>query len=124
MAPMRLWARGPSGTLMASTPASRMRRTPSSIERGSQPLGGTISTEVTNMPRASLAPKRDRSESGTGSIRGRVPRSCTEMAGAWRLGDRARAASAICRMWSGVVPQQPPTNFTPAWMRRLAYLAM
>ena len=33
-------------------------------------------------------------------------------------------ACAICRMWSGVVPQHPPTSLAPALMNRRAYVAM
>ena len=60
-APIRLCARGPSGTLTASTPACLSRRTCSNIGAGSTPFGGTISTVVTNRPSASLAPSRERS---------------------------------------------------------------
>src|SRR5947208_1862887 len=52
--PMRLWARGPSGTFTASTPAALSARHCSSIGVGSTPLGGTISTLVTSSPRASF----------------------------------------------------------------------
>src|SRR2546421_18307 len=38
--PMRLWARGPSGTFTASTPAALSARHCSSIGVGSTPLGG------------------------------------------------------------------------------------
>ncbi len=64
--PMRLCARGPSGTLTASTPPAFSARHCSSIGCGSMPLGGTISTLVTSSPRASFAPQRDFSASGTG----------------------------------------------------------
>ena len=36
----------------------------------------------------------------------------------------ARTACLICRMCSGVVPQQPPTRRTPVLMKRRAYDAM
>src|SRR5256886_3963439 len=52
---MRLWARGPSGTFTASTPAALSARHCSSIGVGSTPLGGTISTLVTSSPLASFA---------------------------------------------------------------------
>src|SRR2546430_9838944 len=65
--PMRLWARGPSGTFTASTPAALRARHCSSIGVASTPLGGTISTEVTSSPRASLAPQR-RSEEHTSEL--------------------------------------------------------
>jgi hypothetical protein len=35
-------------------------------------------------------------------------------------GDAARTESEISLMCEGVVPQQPPMNFAPAWMNRLA----
>ena len=44
--------------------------------------------------------------------------------GPTRLSDSARTACLICRMCSGVVPQQPPTRRTPASMKRRAYDAM
>ncbi len=65
-APMRLCARGPSGTFTASTPARFNPSTPSSILVASTPRGGTISTLVTNSPAAILAAQRDRSAKGTG----------------------------------------------------------
>src|SRR6266545_4595319 len=68
--PMRLCARGPSGTLTASTPAALSARHCSSIGFGSTPFGGTISTLVTISPRASFAPQRDFSASGTGVTSG------------------------------------------------------
>src|SRR2546425_5238227 len=64
-APMRLCARGPSGTLTASTPAAFKARHCANIGAGSTPRGGTISTVVTSWPAASLAPKHDRLASGT-----------------------------------------------------------
>ena len=51
---MRLCARGPSGTFTASTPARFRARTLSIIWVASVPLGGTISTVVTNSWCASL----------------------------------------------------------------------
>ena len=41
-----------------------------------------------------------------------------------RFGDSGRTASRMILMCSGVVPQQPPRNFTPLWMSRFAYLPM
>src|SRR5215210_1170745 len=66
--PMRDWARGPSGTLTASTPASFKKLTFSSIFSGSQPLGGTISTEVTNLPSDILFARRAFSGRGVGHL--------------------------------------------------------
>ena len=63
-APMRLCARGPSGTFTASTPATLSASTPSSIAVASTPRGGTISTDVTNSLRAILAAQRERRANG------------------------------------------------------------
>src|SRR2546426_4512297 len=75
---MRLWARGPSGTFTASTPAALSARHCSSIGVGSTPLGGTISTLVTSSPLASFAPQHERADSGTSTTPAgvvEVPRS-------------------------------------------------
>ncbi len=77
---MRLWARGPSGTFTASTPAALSARHCSSMGVGSTPLGGTISTLVTSLPAASLAPQRERAARGTSSTPAggaTVSRECT-----------------------------------------------
>src|SRR5881296_2862953 len=65
--PMRLWARGPSGTFTASTPAALSARHCSSIGVGYTPLGGTISTLVTSSHLASFAHQHERADSGTSS---------------------------------------------------------
>ena len=39
-------------------------------------------------------------------------------------GDAARTESEISLMCAGVVPQQPPINFAPDWMSRLANFDM
>src|SRR5271166_6873397 len=65
---MRADARGLSGILTASTPTDLRNRAPSTSLRMSIPFGGTISTMVTNSPRASLAPTKERlsrAEAGT-----------------------------------------------------------
>ncbi len=101
-----------------STPASFRSRTPSSIEVGSEPRGGTISTVVRNSPAASLRPQAERSASGTGS-RGRAPVPSTATATREpEPGDSMRSAPAIAPTCAGVVPQQPPTKRTPLRMRR------
>ena len=48
--PIRIIARGPSGTFTASTPAARSRCTLSMTSAGSHPFEGRISTLVTNSP--------------------------------------------------------------------------
>src|SRR5215218_70626 len=65
-APMRLCARGPSGTLTASTPSRFSAATSESILLASTPRGGTISTDVTISPFAIFAAKCERSANGTG----------------------------------------------------------
>ena len=111
---MRFCARGPSGTLTASTPASLIDWTDFTIASGFGPFGGTISIVVTNSPLAILWPHRDRDSSATGSCAcdflSSVSRSMTTND---RRGDSGLTASAIILMCSGVVPQQPPRNFTP-----------
>src|SRR5256885_9055208 len=47
---MRVCARGPSGMLTPSTPASFKSRIELSVFVASQPFGGKTSTEVTNSP--------------------------------------------------------------------------
>ena len=39
-------------------------------------------------------------------------------------GEAARTASEISLMCAGVVPQQPPMNFAPAWINRFANFDM
>src|SRR5579863_7908845 len=62
---MRAEARGLSGMLIAPTPTDFRKRAPSTSLRMSVPLGGTISTIVTNSPPASFAPSRERVSIGT-----------------------------------------------------------
>ena len=159
---MRLCARGPSGTFTASTPARRSAVTSCSIRLASTPRGGTISTDVTNSPRASFAAHRERSANGDGRdaasatdappsasasglrvtractresrpppadclhgrVRGRVRRHRQSPGRADVAGRAAGHQSAIARMCSGVVPQQPPTILAPACTRWRAYVAM
>ena len=138
-APIRLWARGPSGTLTASTPAARSARACSIIAAGSGPRGGTISTVRTKAPAASRAPSPDRSARGAGAAplagaptaagaaaEGGVHAAASPAAGVAVPATRvdatipgARTAAlrtkpAIARTCSGVVPQQPPTIRAPA----------
>ena len=79
----------------------------------SQPRGGDISMVVTHSPRASLAPKGERSARGvSGSASGAAAAVGAAMAFVAILprGLTERARSAMC---SGVVPQQPPTPRAP-----------
>ena len=65
---------------------------------GSMPLGGTISTVVTNRPSASLAPSRERAASGTGSIAtARAGAGSVPMSNACR-GDTLCTKPTIARM--------------------------
>src|SRR5690606_40153276 len=66
---------------------------------------------------AGYPPARGRRIAGSGS---REPVEADHAARASRAlrlrGGRPATASAIARMWSGVVPQQPPTRFSsPDW---------
>ncbi len=65
---MRAEARGESGTLMASTPRPARRRAPSISLAQLMPLGGTISTRVTNLPFSMRDPTRERWPSGAGGV--------------------------------------------------------
>ena len=62
----------------------------------SVPLGGTISTMVTNSPAASLAPSRERSSRGRRDGAGRRHQSLTWASPSWR-GPRRRAAPTSSR---------------------------
>ena len=109
----------------ACRPASRAAATASAV---ACPRGGTSSTPVTKVPAASFAPSADLSARATGV---RASGVATVMA-RWLPCAAPRAtsgascftASAIWRMCSGVVPQQPPTRRTPLAMKRRAYDAM
>src|SRR5688572_25100598 len=125
---MRDCARAPSGMFTPSTPASLSKRIESSVFFASTPFGGSTSTEVTNSPRAILRPQFDRSSGGTTLMSGavistdEVPPEVKAMLCA--RGDAARTESQIILMCDGVVPQQPPMNFAPAWINRFANFDM
>src|SRR2546428_665890 len=89
--PIRLWARGPSGTFTASTPAALSARHCSSIGVGSTPLGGTISTLVTSSPLASFAPQQERAASGTSS----TPAGGSVASRGQLLGERLGAGTVV-----------------------------
>src|SRR5882724_8490276 len=90
----------------------------------SVPLGGTISTIVANSPVASFLPSRERFSNGTvGSATGSSP-FLTFAPAVLARAPPTRRADFISLICSGVVPQQPPTRFTPAATNFLAYLAM
>ena len=91
-----------------------MERTDSTILSGLGPLGGVISMVVTNSPLAIFEPQCERCGSGTGSLPlSPLPFASRSMMTKDRRGDSGRTASAMVLMCSGVVPQQPPRNFTP-----------
>jgi hypothetical protein len=122
---MRALARGPSGTLMQSIPASAQRRAPSISSLALTPRGGKISTKETNLPSANLAPSFDFCATGTAA------RACTFACAVSTVTARFLAAGwsdrvseQINLMWSGVVPQQPPMMRTPAQSSRRAYCAI
>jgi len=92
-------------------------------EPGFGPFGGVISIVVTNSPLAIFFPQFERVAIADGSTPAcscclPFPSTTTNA----RRGESGRTASAIILMCSGVVPQQPPMNFTPLWIRRFAYL--
>src|ERR1700691_6741876 len=112
---MRADALGLSGMLTASTPTDFRNREPSNSLRISVPLGGTTSTMVTNSPCAHFAPRGDRSSrdcAGAGLGGAAPPTTWAEAT--LPLASPTRRADFITRMWSGVVPQHPPTILAPA----------
>ena len=94
---MRAEACGASYTLIACTPSRASCRAPSISFEQSMPLGGTISTRVTNLPSAINDPRRERCAKGAGGvsvlIAGAAPvtstRACSSM---------ARMAARMARM--------------------------
>src|SRR6266849_6209146 len=112
---MRAEARGLSGILMASMPAALRNLAPSTSLLKSMPLGGTISTRVTNSPVASLRPRFDRCASGGGATVATRLRSLTVVKLlVLPFTSAIRRPAFIDLMCSGVVPQQPPIRPTPA----------
>src|SRR4051812_50048868 len=101
-APIRLCARGPSGTLTASTPASLSFRTSATMREPSTPRGGTISTDVTNSPAAMREANRDRSGNGVAS-------------GGWRGGGgvEERDEQGLPKRPVPVAPHPPPLALPP-----------
>jgi hypothetical protein len=92
---MRALARGPSGTLMQSMPASAQRRAPSISREASTPRGGRISTNETNLPSAIFAPSFDLAAAATGSS------AC-----AFTCGDSTVTASFFWLGWSDRVSER------------------
>ena len=112
---MRAEARGLSGILIPSTPTDFRKRAPSTSLRISVPLGGTISTMVTNSPLANLAPIRERSSSGmVGPAEGAGGVLTPWEPEAFARAPPTRSAAFMTRICSGVVPQHSPTIRTPA----------
>ena len=129
---MRLCARGPSGTLTASTPA-RLER-PTCREHASR-IDAARRHDLDRRDELARAracrPSCERSASGTGSTpvvfrteRRLVLASCALRRRVPCRGESGRMPSTIAVMCSGVVPQQPPTIFAPACTRCRAYVAM
>src|SRR5688500_12413852 len=112
-----------------STPASFNRRIESSIFFASTPFGGKTSTEVTNPPSTIFLDHFERSSGGT-TFRSAGGTSVTwakapeEKMTFCARGDAALTASEISFLCAGVVPQQPPMNFAPDCMNRLANFDM
>src|SRR5512134_3146764 len=120
MGETRALARGPSGMLIASTPASAHRRALASSDVMSLDFGGTSSTEVAFSPARSFAASRDFLSGGTAytSASWRI----SGFTSTWRFTpERDFTARAIVRMCAGVVPQHPPTPRTPSSMYFFAY---
>src|SRR5712692_9927013 len=114
-----------------STPASFKSRIESKVFCDSQPFGGSTSTEVTNSPNVILRDQCERSSGGvtwTSGAGASFWSTCAgAIAGAKTLCDRgeaARTASLINLICAGVVPQQPPMNFAPAGINRVANFDM
>ncbi len=80
------------------------------------------STDTTKSPRATLAANVLRSASGVGAIPMNVSAVVTLVAGVTGVAvpPSIRTELAIHLMWSGVVPQQPPTILAPSWIMRRA----
>ena len=124
---MRAPVRGPSGMVTTSTPRFASRAAPSSASAGACPRGGSSSMARMNWPLTSFFASVDfswRSIAGlafgwlaTGLFASPPPARASP-------GAIDFAASAICRICSGVVPQHPPTKRTPEAMKRRAYDAM
>jgi hypothetical protein len=93
-------------------------------------LGGSTSTDVTNSPRVIFRDHCERSSGGVTLMSVGVSFSSTCLGAALEIktlcarGEAARTASLINLMCEGVVPQQPPMNFAPAWIKRLANFDM
>ena len=120
---IRLWARGLSATLMASTrPDSLRGLSASRTGATSNPFGGSTSTVTTNFLPSFL----DRfvgSATLCGAARSRVPFG----AGFEGIREPGRCtptrASRMAAMCSGDVPQHPPTRVAPASTILRAYCA-
>src|SRR3954454_14916077 len=101
---MRADARGLSGTLIASIPTDFRYRAPSISFAASFPLGGTISTRVTNSPAAIFFPSEERPAKGSAETGFRLGAAALARAGVL-FASPARREDFMARMWSGVVPQ-------------------
>ena len=109
---MRALARGPSGRLTASIPASRQRRAPAIVFVRSKPRGGVISTSLIHSPAASFAPSAERSLRGIGSESSVFADSTV---GIRRFSARINGLMVLASssIWAGVIPQQPPMAAAP-----------
>src|SRR2546423_14214965 len=115
---MRLCARGPSGTLTASTPAAFNARHCASIGVASTPLGGTISTLVTSSPRASLAPQLERAASGTSSTPAGGAGGSRDTTPGWGRGAPPAPQTRVFFVCSRGLPPPAPTQGPPAPLLR------
>jgi hypothetical protein len=117
---MRALARGPSGMLIASTPASANFLTLESIPERSLERGGGISTLVIFSPASILRASFDFFSGGTTWTR--MPCCAIGRTSTCRFTPLSDLiARPATRMWDGLVPQQPPTPRTPSSMYFFAY---
>ena len=134
---IRTRAIGESPMLIASAPASRSRRAPSIALRGLTPRGGSISTETTNAPSASLSRSREPGDGSGGSsaaggpastapprvsltASGRAPPPAAAAGAGPAAPDAESSAARMARTCSGPAPQQPPITAAPRSCARSA----
>ncbi|MPN54474.1 hypothetical protein SDC9_202144 [bioreactor metagenome] len=107
-------ANGESASVIASAPALRIRRAAARRWLASASTGGSISTSVTG-PRASF--------SASGFTLGTAAGASESRASAYGAASALAQRAAARRMCSGVVPQHPPSRFTPAACNAPAWAA-
>ncbi len=117
---IRIRAMGLSATLMTSAPTSASRLAPASSLRLEMVCGGSISTEMMNLPAANFCASCVGCSSGeTGVSVGTYLSTARSSSGP----GGASKAARIAAMWAGVVPQQPPMSAAPTCRKANAYSA-